>query len=159
MGVWSRLNTHCQIVETNYIYSSFYIYEYCCSKSHKLSSKPVIMANGKQASGLVPRVAQESWALSQLALGPGRSSTKSSLSAPQSLCATVLSTSAQQRAVSITYWSAWSIFLSPGWCSMTSYQDRASWATYMMKLRFGKTSLIPNVARLYYSSLIWQSSH
>lgn len=101
MGVQSRLNTHCQIVETNYIYSSFYIYEYHCSKSHKLSSKPVIMANGKEASGLVPRVAQESWAPSQLALGPGRRSTKSSLSAPQFLCAMVLSTSAQQRAVDL----------------------------------------------------------
>lgn len=45
--------------------------------SHKLASKPVIMANGKEASGLVPRVARESSALSQRALGPGRSSGES----------------------------------------------------------------------------------
>lgn len=38
------------------------------------------MANGKEASGLVPRVAWESWAPSQLALRPGRSSAKSCLS-------------------------------------------------------------------------------
>lgn len=37
------------------------------------------MANGKEASGLVPRVAWESWALSQLALGPGKSSARSCL--------------------------------------------------------------------------------
>lgn len=37
------------------------------------------MANGKEASGSVPRAARESWAPSQLALGPGRSSGESSL--------------------------------------------------------------------------------
>lgn len=37
------------------------------------------MANGKEASGLLPRVAWESWAPSQLVLGSRRSSAKSCL--------------------------------------------------------------------------------
>lgn len=37
------------------------------------------MPKGKEASGLVPTVAWESWAPSQLALGPGASSTESCL--------------------------------------------------------------------------------
>lgn len=70
MGGWSGSDKECQILETNYIYNSFCIHEYHYSRSHKFSSKPVIMANGKEASGLVPRAAWESWAPSQLTLGP-----------------------------------------------------------------------------------------
>lgn len=57
------------MLETNYIYNRFCIHEYHYSRSHKFSSKPVIMANGKEASGLVPRVAWECWAPSELRLG------------------------------------------------------------------------------------------
>lgn len=60
----------CQSLGTKNSSNSFCTREQHCSKSHKFSSKPVIMANGKEATGLVPGAAWESWAPSQLVLGP-----------------------------------------------------------------------------------------
>lgn len=94
MGGWSGSDKEGQILETNYIYNSFCIHKHHYSRSHKFSSKPVIMANGKEASGLVPRAAWESWAPSQLTLGPKQEAAAPSPAWPKSCSAVVLASSA-----------------------------------------------------------------
>lgn len=97
------------------------------------------MANGKEASGLVPRVAWESWAPSQLALGPGRISTESCLT---TVCSAVMLGSSASPGHPcacnhpatvgfIQVYFPWAMSC-PGSCSL-SY-------VLTLKLRFGKSS-------------------
>jgi len=118
------------------------------------------MANGKEASGLVPRVAWESWAPSQLVLGLGRSSAKSCLTTvPQCHGAEPRGnpgTAVGLQASNVSGLDPGLVFLGhvAGPCTRTLLPELRP---HTQKLRFVKSSrgkkslLVPKISHVFYS--------